>query len=204
MASGCNSKVPPPFDKSMDYDKWVKKLRIWQQYTSLEKAKQGPALFLCLEEDAQDAILELPDTDISSDQGVEKIIECLNGLYLKDKTQKAYEAYEYFEMYKRPEGLGITEFVNEFEKRHNRTKAFGTIMSPDILAYRLLKFANLSEQNEQLAKATISDLTYEKMRIQLKKVFGTTSQPDTLSEHVNVKIENIQLVETDECAENVL
>ena len=40
------------------------------------------------------------------------------------------------------------------------------------LAYRLLKAANLSEYHEQLAKATISDINYDVMKTQLKKIFG--------------------------------
>ena len=44
-------------------------------------------------------------------------------------------------------------------------------MSDDILAYRLLKSANLSEQHEQLAKTTISDLKFDTMKDKLKKIF---------------------------------
>ena len=37
-------------------------------------------------------------------------------------------------------------------------------MSHDVLGYQLLKAANWSEQHEQLAKATISDLKFDIMK----------------------------------------
>ena len=40
-------------------------------------------------------------------------------------------------------------------------------MSSNILAYRLLKFANLEDIQEQLIRATVKELT---MQLQLKKI----------------------------------
>ena len=48
---------------------------------------------------------------------------------------------------------------------------------PDgVLANRVLKSANLSEENEKLAQATITTLTYESMTEELKKIFGDMSK----------------------------
>ena len=113
MAS--NIKTPPAFKNGDDYEKWCKKIKIWQSFTSLEAIKQGPALFLVLEGEAQDAVLELETDKISSATGVKEIITRLDALYLKDKTQSAFEALEAFEGYRRPNGLSITDFCNEFE-----------------------------------------------------------------------------------------
>ena len=55
-------------------------------------------------------------------------------------------------------------------------------MSSDILAYRLLKSANLSEQHEQLARATIAKFDYESMKGQLKKIFGDSAEEGTASD----------------------
>ena len=46
-----------------------------------------------------------------------------------------------------------------------------TKLSENVLAYRLLKSANLSESQQQLVIATVQDNTYEAMKNQLKKVF---------------------------------
>ena len=44
-----------------------------------------------------------------------------------------------------------------------------------VLAYRLLNSANLTNEQKQLVKATISKMDYQIMKDQLKKVFTSTS-----------------------------
>ena len=68
--------------------------------------------------------------------------------------------------------MTISDFINEFERLLNITKQYGSNMLSAILAYRLLKAANISEYYEQLTRATISDLNYDVMKTQLKKIFG--------------------------------
>ena len=174
MASA-NNKTPPAYKTGEDYDKWCKRLRIWKEFTSLDEEKQGPALFLTLEDDAQDAVLELETEKIKAKDGVENIIVCLDKLFKKDKTQSAFEALEAFEGYKRPKDLCIADFCNEFERLYNKTKTYGTTVSDDVLAFRLLKAANLPSHQEQLAKATVGDLKLENMKAQLKRIFGLHS-----------------------------
>ena len=89
----------------------------------------------------------------------------------------------------------MQEFLNEFTWRHNKTKSYGTTMSEDILAYRLLKSANFSEQHEQLAKATASDLKFDIMKDQLKKILGDLPCiPPTSSSDSQVKVEDMNQV----------
>ena len=147
-------------------------------------------MFLSLESRAREAVLELDDSKISGEDGVKNIIAKLDTLYLKDKTQSAYEAYDSFEQFKKPSDMSVSEYINEFERLKSRTESYGTSLSSNVLAYRLLKSANLSEQHEQLARATISDLTYEQMKLQLKKIFGDSSmcQRSNSEGFSNVKI----------------
>ena len=132
-------------------------IKICCAYTDLPKERQGAAIFLSLEGQAQDAILELSEGEIASANGVKNIIDHLDKLFKKDETLQKYQALEAFETYHRPTNTTIQEFLIEFEKRYNKTKSYGTTMSDDLLAYRLLKSANLSQQHEQLAKVTVPD-----------------------------------------------
>ena len=66
-------------------------------------------------------------------------------LCLKDKTKTPFETYEILERYTTPIEMSISDFINEFEIE---TKQYGSNMSLDILAYQLLKTANLSEYYE--------------------------------------------------------
>ena len=79
-----------------------------------------------------------------------------------------------FEKYRRPNVMSISDFINEFKQFLNKTKQYGFNMSSDILAYHLLKAANLSEYHEQTTRATTSELKYEVTKTQLKKIFDET------------------------------
>ena len=71
-------------------------------------------------------------------------------------------------------------------------------MSDDILAYCLLKSANFSEQHEQLAKATISDLKFDTIKDQLKKIFGDLSHiPPTSSSDGVIETEQVNHLQED-------
>ena len=62
----------------------------------------------------------------------------------------------------------------EFDKRHNKTQKLGTVMSDDLLEYKLIKSANLSGQDEKVVKATCK-LTYEDVKAKLKSIYGDAS-----------------------------
>ena len=104
-------------------------------------------------------------------------------------TEK-YNALEAFETYKRNSNTSIREFLTEFEKRYHKTKSYGTIWSDDLLAYRLLKSANLTTRDEQLVKATIGELKYETVKTKLVKIFSDISEvPTSNLNNLNIKSE---------------
>ena len=144
MASS-NFKAPPPLSQSSCYDDWLKEIEIWQAFTDLAAEKQGPAVFLTLEGKAHEAILSMDIEKIKGKDGVENIVTELNKLYLKDKLEMAYETSDAFERFRRPADMSIKDYINEFERLLRKTNKFGTTLSPDILAYRLLKSANREE-----------------------------------------------------------
>ena len=149
MAS--NYKAPPALSKSANYDTWLKEIRIWQSFTDLVSEQQRPAIFLTLEGKAREAVLEVDIAQLNHKDGVKNLTAKLDSLFLKDRTQQAYEAYDLFEKFRRPASMTLSDYVIEFERLLNKTKSFGTTMSDDILAYRLLKSAALSPEQEQLA-----------------------------------------------------
>ena len=69
-------------------------------YTELQKKCQVPALILSLEGEGQDAVLEIPENDISSENDVNVIINRLNRLCKKDSTVTKYQALEAFEIFR--------------------------------------------------------------------------------------------------------
>ena len=61
-------------------------IKIWRTYTDLPKERQGAVIFLSLKGEAQDAVLELGEGEISSETGVKNIIDRLDKLFKKDGT----------------------------------------------------------------------------------------------------------------------
>ena len=119
--------------------------------------KQGPAIFLTLERKARETVLNFDIKEIKAKNGIENIVQALNKLYVKDKLQMAYETYDAFDKFGRPEKMSIKEYINEFECLLNKIKKYGSSMSSDILASR------------QLIRATVKELTYDAMQLSLRR-----------------------------------
>ena len=165
----------------------MKLVEVWRQFTTLEPEKQGPAVVLTLEGEVEDAVLELDTSEITRTDGIDKIITRLNKIYKKDELTQKYNALEAFETYKRKSTTSIRDFLTEFEKRFHKTKSCRTNISDDLLAYRLLKPANLPTRDEQIVKATITELKYDSVKTKLVKIFSDNTEVP-ISEFNEMKI----------------
>ena len=117
---------------------------------------------LSLEGKAQQAVLEpLSKEEILSETGVAKIRSKLDKIHKKDKITEKYNSLQVFKTYKKRTNETSREYIAEFDKRYQKLKSYGTQMTEDLLGYKLLKSANLSPKDEQIVKATVSELKYE-------------------------------------------
>ena len=101
----------------------------------------------------------------------------LQEIFKEDESISAFNHYKELlelENYMRPADMSITIFCSEFQKRSLKVKAGGTTLSESVLALKLLKAANLSKNEEQIVRATISTMDSDNMTKQLKKVVGCT------------------------------
>ena len=105
---------------------------------------------------ALEAILELDDKDISSQDGVKLIVEKLNILYQKDELHEKFQDLENFESYRRASDTDIQQFLIEFDQRYHKLQRHQTTISEELLGFKLLKVANLSSHHEQLLTTFIS------------------------------------------------
>ena len=147
----------------------------------------------------QETVLELQQDKICSDEGLIHVLAKLDNLYLKDTTLQKYKALENFEAYRRPASLPINDFIHEFEKLHHKITSHGSVISEDVLAFRLLKAANLSAPDEKLAKGT-ADLNYDSMKNQLKKLFSESNSLESTS----IKFEESIIQETLACDQQAI
>ena len=95
-------KTPPALSKSSSYENWKKELKVWEKLTEVDEKKRGLTVLLSLEGKAKDAVLELDIDSLSEKDGLKLLTKKLDSLYLKDKAQMAYGAYDKFEKFRRP------------------------------------------------------------------------------------------------------
>ena len=100
--------LPPALLKDK-YSTWRKEMKIWELVISLDKSKRALMMFLSLEGIAKEAVLEL-----DSEDGMKKLYEKLDTLFLEDVNQSAFRAYKILENYQRPPGMSLEDFLIEF------------------------------------------------------------------------------------------
>ena len=64
--------------------------------------------------------------------------------------------------------MSISDYVIKFEQLYFKAKSFHMEILDGILTYRLLNSANLTNEQKQLVKATVSKMDYQIMKDQLK------------------------------------
>ena len=165
---------PPKLRDGDDYDEWAHEIEIWQIVTDVEKSKQGAMIYLSLEGKARQCCKSIEVDKLKGENGVMELLNKLKSLYAKDSEQAAFKSYEDFESYKRPDNMDVMDFINEWERRYDKIKAKQMVLPDGVLAYRLLKSVNISEEKQTLARATISKLSLEDMKKQIKAIFDTT------------------------------
>ena len=170
MAAKGGISQPPLLSETSDYEQWKKAIAMWEVCCKYDEAQRGPALALSLQGKAKDAVMELELAELQEKGGVEKILKTLDGLFLKDENQRMYVAMKTFEQYTRPKGTSLDNYINEFEKNHNRLKLHKIVFPDQFLAYRLLENANLEQSKNELIRTTISTLSFKEMKTQLRKL----------------------------------
>ena len=155
----------------MLYEDWKKDIKIWKRATELDKKKQGAVLFGSLEGKMKDTVREeVEETAFDKDDIVDKIIASLDKLLKKDESETAYQAFDNFITYRRPKDMPIDKFIQEFTLRTTKVKNNGMVLPDGALAYAVLKCCNLSEEQSQICRATVTELKYEAMKKQILKV----------------------------------
>ena len=107
----------------LSYDDWKKELDIWKAFTDLKPERQGPAVFLTLTGKSREAVLnDVKTTDLSDRDGLKKLTNSLDTIYLKDQSQTQFAAFDDFITYRRKTSEGLKNFLVEFELRYKKIK----------------------------------------------------------------------------------
>lgn len=74
-----------------------------------------------------------------------------------------------------PSDMGTMDYLNELERLYHENQRHEMTFPSVVLAYRVLKSSDLPNKMQQLARATISELTNDNMKNQLKAIHDNSS-----------------------------
>ena len=141
------SNIDPPKLKEFPYDKWVTLVRIWAADTSIADDKQANRVVLrSLDGQDQDAAIEIGQTELTKETGLEAIITKLDELYKVDDETKQYLLLEEFFNLKRPSDMAIAEYNNRFDRLMSKLTAANVTLPEPAIALTYLKNSNVSDQ----------------------------------------------------------
>ena len=120
-------------------------------------------------------------------------------MWKEDENLEAFSAYEKFEQFCRPDDMNIKDYIIQFERLNNKLIACNTKLPEGVLAYRLLKSAGITKEQEQLAKATVVKFTFSAMCAKLKSIFGDTVNADPPTSGTGTAIRRVKTEEEAYC-----
>ena len=173
MTTG-NCKIPV-LNSDEPYDSWKVKIKLWEKVTNLAEDARAPAVALTLQGAASSAVLKIPTETLCSNDGMKSLIDKLDTLYAEEKDQVTYHVYDRFEKFKRGDNMSMADYLIQFELLYQKAKQYNNVLTEPVLAYRLLKGANLTEEKQALARATCAKWDYETLKQQLKKIFDQSA-----------------------------
>ena len=182
-------KFPPIYKEGNSYAEYTRDLDIWLLIKVAQPEEQGPLVHRTLTGKSKAACRDLTVTQIGSANGLKLIRERLDKLYLGEQNLRIYNALDSFEKFKRPSNMTVSDFIFEFESLHAVINDHKCQYPDGVLAYKLIKAANLSTENERLCRATVAtgEFSYTTVVEQLKKLFNEI--PIHTSQETPIKLE---------------
>ena len=167
----CSARWPPAFN-GIDYETWKRDVKLWCKLTDYVEEKHAIAIHLSLEGRARDASSEIDSKKLESKSGVDALLARLDEVFLPNKGRRQFAAFQELYNLRRDKDRGIDAFVDTFEHTYFKFKAQGMVLPDPVMAFMLLASCNLVEDKIQLVMSAISEVTYDRMKETIKRVFG--------------------------------
>ena len=163
----------PTLTGSTNYELWKLQTQAWTVVTKLSKEKQAVAVALNLPEDDKRKIKdkvfgELELDVLNSENGMSVLFEFLDRYLLEDELMNSWNKFEDFEKFERKHGQNIREYVADFDLKSRKLEKVHIKLPSEILAFKLLRNANLSKQERMLVLTGVNFAEKEKMYVQTK------------------------------------
>ena len=158
---------------STNYELWKLQIQAWTVVTELSKEKQAVAVALNLPEDDKRKIKEkvfgeLELNVLNSENGMSVLFEFLDEYLLEDELMDSWNKFEDFEKFERKHGQNIREYVADFDLKFRKLEKIHIKLPSEILAFKLLRNANLSKQERMLVLTGVNFAEKENMYLQTK------------------------------------
>ena len=101
------------------------------------------------------------------------------------QDQAMYSAYEKLETFQRPETMTITEYINDSEHSNQKLVIYQIILPSALLAYKLLKNANLPKDKHDSARTTVAEIIYDAMKTKIKAIYYYCAKSKASSEETS-------------------
>ena len=178
VKSTFSERIPPSFDwRHNYYPKWKNIYDLWTSFSLVPKLKWGRLLVMRLDDETQDIIFgKMTNEDIMREGSDEVILSHLDEIFQEDAALSAYGKYEQFKHFRRPETMSIPDYILEFERRWQRTKATGTHVADNVLALCMLESANLTSWEQNLVRVTVAEFSTLSMKAKLRSAFAGTTK----------------------------
>ena len=159
----------------------------WTVVTEMSKEKQAVAVALSLPEDDERKIKEkvfgeLQLDVLSSENGMGVLFKFLDKYLLEDELMNSWNKFEDFEKFERKPGQNIREYVADFDLKFRKLEKLNIKLPSEILAFKLLKNANLRKQERMIVLTGVNfadkENMYKQTKHTLRKFMGGLTKED--------------------------
>ena len=169
--------IDPPRFTSQNFQRYKLELQAWSEATNVSKAKQGALIALSLPEDDQYQIREKVFSGLSLDEltkesSLDNLIKFLDGYLGKDELVDTIDKFEDFENFERADKQNIRDYIASFDLKYRKLEKLNIKLSSEILAFKLLRKANLSKEMRMLFLTGINHSNGDTKRSLQKFVVG--------------------------------
>ena len=171
----------PTLTGSTNYELWKLQTEAWTFVTEMSTKKQAIAVALNLPEDDKWKIKEkvfgkLELDVLNSENGMSVLFEFLDKYLLEDELMNSWNKFEDFEKFERKPGQKFGEYVADFDLKFIKLEKLHIKLPPEILAFKLLRNANLSKQERMFVLTGVDfadkENMYKETKYSLLKFMG--------------------------------
>jgi len=166
-------KTPPAWGHDLDYESWKTEMEMWDAVTDLAKEKKARAVALSLTGAKRGAARAIPLADLKAETGAKTLLDNLKFLFGRDIVDEKFHDYEMFEKLRRGNKPN-TEFITLFDSLYQKLVERKLVLSPAVLACKLLSYSDLDERDKKLVLSAPPQLTYEDIKSSLRRIFSSS------------------------------